>query len=91
MSSLYWVNWIKLDEGKACHGFWSKGEITLERAIESVEWLKENIKGLICAWVNRSDAQPDGTHKNTGTPYMEVFVDVLGYPARKTMKVVEEQ
>lgn len=87
---LYWVNWIYTHDGKACHGFWSEGEITLERAVKGVEWLKANTENLVCAWVNRSGEQPDGSHKNTGTPYMEVFVDAFGYPSLQVMKVVDE-
>ena len=88
--SLYWVNWIYMHDGKACHGFWSESEISLERAIKGVEWLKEHTENLVCAWINRSEEQADGNHKNVGTPYLEAFVDAFGYPAREALKVMDE-
>ena len=85
--SAYWVNWIYTHDGKACHGFWGEREFTLERAIQGVEWLKEHTENLVCAWVVRSEEQPDGRNKNVETPYLEVFVDAFGYPAIHVMKV----
>ena len=89
--SLYWVNWIYMHDGKACHGFWSESEISLERAIKGVEWLKEHTENLVCAWINRSEEQADGTHKNVGTPYLEAFVDAFGYRTERTLKVLEDE
>lgn len=89
---LFWVNWIYVDEGgKVCYGAWNECEHTLKRAREGVEWLKASAENLVCAWVTRSDEQPDGGHKNTGTPYMEVFVDAFGKNAYQPMTVVDER
>lgn len=42
-------------------------------------------------WVNRSEEQPDETHKNTGTPYLEVFVDAFGNTVLQAEKVTDER
>lgn len=87
---LYWVNFIYLCNGKACHHVLSPGEISLEHAMECVERVKACEKNLAVVWVSRSEEQPDGSRKHTGISYIEDFVDVFGDPARES-KVMDER
>lgn len=88
----YWVNWIYVDcHGKTRYGAWNECEISLERAVKGVEWLKKHTENLVAAWVVRSEEQPDGSRKNTGAPYLEVFVDAFGCPPIQAQKVTDER
>ena len=76
----YRLNWLYLnDNGKVCHEFLPLREMTLELAMDGVESIKKKEKNIIAVWVERSEKQADGQHKNVETTHLEVFVDAFGY------------
>lgn len=70
----YWLSWIENgSDGRARAIFKSDSYMTLEKAIEDMEWVREADK-VVCAWIDCFGPNND----KIGTPVMECYVNSFG-------------
>lgn len=71
----YWLSWIENgSDGRARAGFKSDGYLTLEKATEDLERVREDDK-VVCAWI---DFYGPDNKKIGGPVVMECYVNFVG-------------
>lgn len=70
----YWLSWIENgSDGLAHSGFKSDCYLTLEKAVEDLERVREDEK-VVCAWIDCFGPN----NEKIGTPVMECYVNFIG-------------